>query len=167
MANNDDFYEIHHDGRIHAFSDQGDYRIWRETREIPLVVTLIGAGPNGETVKLQLNKADAKAMEKTVGYKGATQRLYEGQLIGAETGFYGEIATAERFWVFESGPDLHEFKKSGEAACGVTHIGAGPEGKTVVFVQSCKAAAKAKPVASMARFRSTYALDQSESASSP
>ena len=166
-ANSDDYYEIHHEGRIYAFSDQADYMSWRKTKEIPLVVTQIGAGPNGETVKLQLSKADGKAMEKTVGYKGATQRLYEGTLIGQVQGFYGEIATPERFWVFESGPDLHEFKKSGEAPCGITQIGAGPEGKTVVFVQNCKAAAKGKPEVSMNRFRSNYALDQAKSAGTP
>ena len=33
---------------------------------------------------MRLNKTEAKAMEKTVGYKGAAQRMYEGDLKGSE-----------------------------------------------------------------------------------
>lgn len=157
--NNDDYYEIHKGGRIYAFSDYKDYQSWLKTDEVPLVVTKIGAGPQGETVKLQLNKAEAKSMEKTVGYKGATQKMYEGELNGIETGFYAEIIRPDRVWVFENGKDLHEFQKSGEVPCGITNIGAGPEGKTVVYAQNCKAAAKAKPEAAMARFKKNYGLN--------
>lgn len=158
LYNNDDYYEIHKDGRIYAFSDYKDYQSWLKTDEVPLVVTKIGVGPKGETVKLQLNKADAKAMEKTVGYKGATQKMYEGDLIGIEKGFYAEIIRPERIWVFENGKDMHEFQKSGEVPCGITQIGVGPGGKTVVFAQNCKAAAKAKPEAAIARFKKNYDL---------
>lgn len=157
--NNDDYYEIHKGGRIYAFSDYKDYQIWLKTDEVPLVVTKIGAGPKGETVKLQLNKTEAKAMEKTVGYKGATQKMYEGELVGIESGFYAEVIRPERIWVFENGKDLHEFQKSGEVPCGITNIGAGPDGKTVVYAQNCKAAAKAKPEAAMARFKKNYGLN--------
>lgn len=156
--NNDDYYEIYKDGRIYAFSDYKDYQSWQQTGEVPLVVTKIGAGPNGETVKLQLNKNDAKAMEKTVGYKGATQKMFEGELVGLEKGFYGEIHGEHRIWVFENGKDLLDFRKSGEVACGITEVGSGPEGKTVIYVQNCKAAAKAKPETAMLRFRQNYGL---------
>ncbi|MGQ0696909.1 MAG: hypothetical protein ACT4PZ_01580 [Panacagrimonas sp.] len=156
--NNDDYYEIYKDGRIYAFSDFKDYQSWLKTDEVPLVVTKIGAGPKGETIKLQLNKAEAKSMEKTVGYKGAAQKMFEGELVGIETGFYAEIIRPERVWVFENGKDLHEFQKSGEVPCGITQIGAGPEGKTVVYAQNCKAAAKAKPEAAIARFKKNYSL---------
>jgi hypothetical protein len=159
ILNNDDYYEIEKDGRIYAFSDFKDYQIWLKTDEVPLVVTKIGAGPNGETVKLQLNKSEAKAMEKTVGYKGAAQKMYEGDLVGIETGFYAEVIRPQRVWIFENGKDLHEFKKSGEVPCGITNIGGGPGGKTVVYAQNCKAAAKGKPEAAMARFKKNYGLN--------
>lgn len=157
--NNDDYYEIHKEGRIYAFSDYKDYQIWLQTDEVPLVVTKIGAGPNGETVKMQLNKKEAKAMEKTVGYKGATQKMYEGELVGLEKGFYAEVIRPERIWIFENGKDLHEFQKSSEVPCGITEIGAGPGGKTVVYAQNCKSAAKGKPDAAMARFKKNYGLN--------
>lgn len=159
LYNNGEYFEIHKDKRIYAFSSAQAVEQWRQTDEIPLVVTRIGSGPNGETVKMQLTRAEGKAMETTVGYKGAAQKMFEGELTGIEVGFYGEVAKENRIWVFENGKDLHEFQKSGEVACGITQIGAGPEGKTVVFVQNCKAAAKAKPEEVMARFRKSYGLN--------
>jgi predicted small lipoprotein YifL len=155
--NNDDYFEIHKDRRIYVLSDVKEYQSWLKTDEIPLVVTRIGAGPNGETVKLALIKKEAKAMEKIVGYKGGAQRMFEGELVGLEKGFYGEVHKSGKIWVFENGKDLAEFKKSGEAPCGITQPGAGPAGKTVVFVQNCKAAAKGKPDGAMENFRTLYA----------
>ncbi|HEY0974549.1 MAG TPA: hypothetical protein VGE57_08650 [Solimonas sp.] len=157
--NNDDYFEIHKDGRIFVLSDAKEYQLFLKTDEIPLVVTKIGAGPNGETVKLGLIKKEAKAMEKTVGYKGAAEQMFEGTLVGLEKGFYGEVHRGNKIWVFENGKDLHEFQKSGEVPCGITQVGAGPDGKTLVYVQNCKAAAKGKPEDAVARFKSIYGLN--------
>lgn len=159
LYNNDDYYEVHKDGRIYAFSDFEPYQSWMKTGEVPLVVTHVGTGPGGETLKLQLNRMEAKSMERVVGYRGAAQRMFENELTGTDRGFYAEVLRPERVWVFESGKDLHEFKKSGEAPCGITAIGAGPDQRTVVFVQNCKTAAKSKPDAAMARFRKNYGLN--------
>jgi hypothetical protein len=157
--NNDDYFEIHKDGRIFVLSDLKEYQTFLKTDEIPLVVTKIGAGPNGETVKLGLIKKEAKAMESKVGFKGAAEQMFDGSLVGLEKGFYGEVHKDGRIWVFENGKDLAEFKKSGEVPCGITQIGAGPEGKTLVYVQNCKAAAKAKPDAAITKFKSIYGLN--------
>ncbi len=154
--NNDDYYEIHADGRIYVLSDLKEYQTFRATREIPLVVTRIGAGPNRETVKLALLKAEAKAMEKTVGYKGAAQKMFEGELKGADSGFYGEIHKDGRIYVFSAWKDLEAFKTSGEAAYGLTRVGKGPNRETVVFVQNSKSATEA-PAAAMTRFDAVYA----------
>ncbi len=156
--NNDEYYEVHKEGRIYVISDLKDYQNWLQTNEIPLVVTRIGAGPGGETVKLSLTKSEAKAMEKTVGYKGASQKMYEGELKGVDLGFYGEIVKENRYFVFSEWKDVEAFRSSGEVPCGITNIGADPEGKTVLYVQNCKAAAKGKPEAAIARFKQTYAL---------
>lgn len=158
LFNNDDYWQVEKDGRVYAFSELKAYQTWLKTGEIPLVVTKIGAGPNGETLKMQLSKADAKAMETKVGYKGAAQRMFEGDLKGVEYGFYGEIVTDTRFSVFSDWNDLDSFRKTHDAPCGVTNVGGGPEGKTVVFVQNCKAAQAGKPEVAMARFKATYGL---------
>ncbi|SFF33573.1 hypothetical protein SAMN04488120_102249 [Fontimonas thermophila] len=154
--NNDDYYEIHRDGRIYVFSDLDEYQSFRKVGEIPLVVTKIGAGPNGETVKMGLLKSEAKAMEKTVGYKGSAQRMFEGELKGADKGFYGELHKNGRIYVFTDWKDLEAFKATGEAPFGVTHIGKGPNRETVVFVQN-SASAKSAPTEAIARFESIYA----------
>lgn len=157
--NNDEYYEIHKDGRIYVLSDQNDYGNWLKTQEIPLAVTKIGAGPAGETIKLALTKAEAKSMEKIVGYKGAAQKMYEGELKGVDLIFYGEIVQNERYYVFSDWKDVDAFRGAGEVACGITNVGGGPDGRTVVFVQSCKAAAKGKPEEAIARFKTFYALN--------
>lgn len=157
--NNDDYFEIHKGGRIYVLSDLKEYQTFLSTDEIPLVVTKIGVGPKGETVKMALIKSEAKAMEKVVGFKGAAQKMFEGELVGLEKGFYGEVHKEGRIWIFENGKDLHEFQKSGEVPCGITQIGAGPEGKTIVFAQNCKAASKGKPEAAMAKFKGIYKLN--------
>lgn len=154
--NNDDYYELHKDGRIYVLSDLKEYRSFLKTGEIPLVVTKIGAGPNRETVRLGLIKTEAKAMEKTVGYKGAAQKMFEGELKGADKGFYGEIHKNGRIYVFSEWKDLEAFKATGEAAYGVTRVGKGPAGETVVFVQNSKSAQSA-PTEAIARFEAVYA----------
>ncbi|HKY93326.1 MAG TPA: hypothetical protein VJM11_19900 [Nevskiaceae bacterium] len=158
LYNNDDYWQVEKEGRIYAFSEQKAYQSWLKTGEIPLLVTKIGGGPNGETLKLQLSKADAKAMESKVGYKGAAQRMFEGDLKGVDVGFYGEIVTETRMLVFSDWKDLDSYRKTKDAPCGVTNVGGGPEGRTVVFVQSCKAAAAGKPDVAMTKFKSTYGL---------
>lgn len=158
LMNNDDYWQVEKDNRIYAFSDQKAYQTWLKTGEIPLVVTKIGGGPNGQTLKLQLTKADAKAMETKVGYKGAAQRIFEGDLKGVDYGFYGEMITDTKVLVFSDWKDFDGYRQTKEAPCGVTNVGSGPEGKTVVFVQSCKAAQAGKPELAMTKFKATYGL---------
>lgn len=156
--NNDDYYEVHKDGRIYAFTDEKLFRSWMQTGEIAYVATRIGHGPKGETVAMQLGKDETKNMTKA-GFKSDSEKMYSGEMTGREKGFYGEIHREGRIWVFENGKDLHEFQKSGEVPCGITNVGAGPSGKTVVYAQNCKAASKGKPEVVMARFKQNYGLN--------
>lgn len=158
LHNNDDYFQVETGGRIYVFSDLGSYHQWLWTGEIPLVVTRIGDGPKGETLKLQLSKADAKAMEKRPGYKGAAQRMYEGELEGIRVGFYGEVVTDAAYYVFSDWHDLQSFRATRAAPCGVTAAGAAPGGKTAVFVQSCEAARSGRPSAAIARFKTDYGI---------
>jgi hypothetical protein len=155
VNNNDDYFEIHEDGRIFVLSDVADYRQWRATGEIPLGVTRIGAGPNGETVKMALIRKEAKVMESKVGFKGGAQRMYEGELAGIDKGFYGEVQRDARIHVFSDWRSLDAFRKTG-AAAGATLPGMGPKGETVVFVQGGDAAAA--PPDTLARFKAVHEL---------
>lgn len=159
LMNNDDYFQVEKDGRIYAFSDLAAYKLWLKTGEVPLVVTQIGGGPNGETLKLQLTKADAKAMETRPGYKGAAQRMFEGDLKGIDIGFYAEVVTDTRYYVFSDWKDLASFRTSRDAPCGITSVGGGPDGKTVQYVQSCKAAQAGKPDQAIAKFKANYNIN--------
>jgi len=133
--NNDDYWEIQRpdENRIYVLADLKSYQIWMQTGEIPLVVTRIGAGPGGETLRLGLIKDEAKAMEGKVGYKGGAQRMYEGETAGLEKGFYGEVHKGGVIHVFASWAELQSFKK-GAALPGSPASQTGPNGEKVVFV---------------------------------
>lgn len=149
VNNNDDYWEIHKDGRIYVLSDLKGYQIWLKTDEIPLVVSRIGVGPQGETVKMGLIKSEAKAMEKIVGYKGGAQRMFEGELQGLEKGFYGEVHRDGKIHVFARGSELSSFRKSGSAS-GRTEAGLGPNGEAVTFVGA------ADNADTVAKFKAVY-----------
>lgn len=130
--NNDDYYELIKENRIYVFSDANDYKVWLKTGEMPLGVTKFGFGPNKETVKMSLTKNETKAMEKIVGYKGGSQNLYEGNIVGIAQGFFGMVKTDDSYYVFDNYTALVAYKKSG-AASGYTD-GNGPDGTKVIYV---------------------------------
>jgi hypothetical protein len=131
--NNDDYFELRKDNTIFVFTDAKSYKIWLSTHEIPLVVTKFRVGPNGEKAKFQLSKNETKAMEKQVGYKGASQKMYEGELEGLSKGFFGFVYSGESYFVFDNWNALKAFKTSGGEASGFTASN-GPEGAKVVYV---------------------------------
>src|SRR5262245_15755002 len=47
VLNNDDYYELHQDGRIYVIADAGDLKQFLANGELPLRVTRIGGGPKG------------------------------------------------------------------------------------------------------------------------
>ncbi|MDA0423659.1 hypothetical protein PAA25_00125, partial [Stutzerimonas frequens] len=48
--NNEDLYEVHHEGRIHVFDSRATYRQFLEMGETSFRQTFVGAGPRGETL---------------------------------------------------------------------------------------------------------------------
>jgi len=131
VRNSDDYYEYHQDGVIYVLSDRKDVKTFLTAGEIPLRVTRIGGGPNGERLVFALMKHEAKAMEGKVGFKGGAQQMYEGTLEGHDKDFYGEVMKDGRYYVFGSWHDLKSFKSSGQAR-GVSS-GATTDGKPVTF----------------------------------
>lgn len=132
--NNDDYYEIHKDGRIYVIADAKTYQTWLKTEEIPLVVTQIGSGPSGETVKMALTKNEGKAMEKKVGFKGGAQQMFEGSLQGADKNFFGFVMNNDTYFVFDNWSALASYRRSG-VANGTSQSG-GPNGTKLVLVAS-------------------------------
>jgi hypothetical protein len=130
--NNDDYYEIHKDGRIYVLADADGYKLFSSIGEIPLVSTQIGAGPKGETLKFALTKKEAKVMETKVGYHGGAQNLYENKVEGLAKGFFGFVLVDDKYFVFDNWKQLDAFRKTGTVpADAQTVTGAAPDGKTV------------------------------------
>lgn len=149
--NNDDYFEAHHeDGRIYVFDDGHTYKDFLQFGETPYRRTRIGAGPQGQTVVFGLHKNDKKKLGDV-----AAVTLYEGKLAGAEQGFYAEILHDNRFYVFNNWQDVQSFRKTGEAALRYTQIGAGPGGRTVIYVLN-SSNKKQKPTALIAAFNTFH-----------
>lgn len=127
--NNDDLYEVHHDGRIHIFDDQATYKEFLEVGETSFRQTFIGAGPHGETLVFGMTGEDKKKpYSEIAGYN-----LYEGNLAAAEA-FYGELRMDGRIYIFDRLEDMEAVRITGEAPLRYTQIGAGMNGETLVFV---------------------------------
>lgn len=133
VTNNDDYFELRKDNTIFVFTDPKSYKIWLATDEIPLVVTKFRVGPNGEKGKFQLSKNDSAAMGNAAGYKGASQKMYEGALEGMPKGFFGFVynETGNTYYVFDNWNALKSFKASGSAE---GFGGTGPKDSKVVYV---------------------------------
>ena len=145
-VNNDELYEVHHDGRIYIFDDYELYQGFNKLGHTPYILARIGAGPKGETIKFGLTSKDKK---KQSGI--ASVDMYDGTLAPAEN-FYGEMRAEGRIYVFSTLNDMNDVRKIGEASYRFTDIGAGPKGETVVYVLN-KSNKKKKPVALMEAFK--------------
>lgn len=145
--NNEDLYEVHHDGRVHVFDDLATYKSFLEVGETSFRQTFIGAGPKGETLVFGVTGADKKkSYDKVAGYN-----LYHGNLQPADN-FYGELRMEGRIYIFDRLEDMEAVRTTGEAPLRFTQIGAGPEGETLVYVLRDDNK-KQKPVALMQAFK--------------
>ncbi|MGH8443155.1 MAG: hypothetical protein ACRETF_09680, partial [Nevskiaceae bacterium] len=130
VLNNDDYYELHRDGRIYVIADAGDLKEFLGNGELPLRVTRIGGGPKGETVVFGIARPESK---KTQGF-GAVE-MYDGKREGAKKGFYAEICRDNQCYVFGSWADLDAFRKSGDTSTLSKADVTGPAGEAVMVAQ--------------------------------
>jgi len=149
QLNNGDYYEVHHEGRVYVFDDAKTYKSFLDVGETAYRKVYIGEGPHGMTLVFGLTKSDKK---KTSGI--ASIDMYHGKMKGADD-FYGEMQVEGRIYVFSTWDDLTAFKKVGEAPYRYTDIGAGPEGKTIVYVLN-KSNKKKRPDALIAQFKKMH-----------
>lgn len=130
--NNDDYYEVHQEGKILVFSDAKDFKTWLKVDEMPLLVTKIGEGPKGETMKYSLTKTETKQMEKSVGFRGASQNMFDGATVGLSSGFFGLVNKNDTYLVFDNWNAYARYRNSGNASGYTENLG--PKGEKVVFV---------------------------------
>lgn len=116
------FYrEIPHNGRIYVVGSQDALSSFLTTHHLPYTRTLIGDGPNGETVVLEISKKDQEYNE----------RLYN--TYRERHPFYREIPHDGRIYVVGSSDSMSDFLNSHHLPYTRTFIGAGPERQTLVF----------------------------------
>jgi hypothetical protein len=143
--NNEDLYEIHHDGRIYIFDDRAVYEEFLQVGETSYRKVRIGAGPKGKTIVFGLTNADKKKMSGI-----ASVDMYDGAL-DAATPFYGEMRIDGRIYVFGSLQEMNSARIVGEVPLRYTDIGSGPKGETVVYALN-SSNKKVKPEAMIALF---------------
>ncbi|GEM_PF-496674 len=145
-VNNDDVYLVEHENRLYVFDDEQVYASFMEHEETPYRLVRIGDGPNGSTLVFGLRDED-KAKSSGI----ASVDMYDGRLAGAAQGFYAEVLHDNRFYVFSEWNDLVNFQQTRTADLRFTEIGAGPGGRTVVYVLN-EDNKKDRPVALIERF---------------
>ena len=134
VLNNDDYYELHRDGRIYVIADAGDLKEFLGNGELPLRVTRIGGGPKGETVVFGIARPESK---KKDGF-GAVE-MYDGRRKGAAGNFYAEVCRDGSCYVFASWADLEAFRTSGDASRLSKADVSGPGGEAVMVAQPAEA----------------------------
>lgn len=144
-VNNDDIYLIEHEGRLYVFDDEQVYANFMEHGETPYRLVRIGDGPGGATVVFGLREEDKS---KSSGI--ASVDMYDGRLAGSRD-FYAEVLHDNRFYVFSDWNNLVDFQYTREANLRYTEIGAGPGGRTVVYVLN-ENNKKERPVTQIERF---------------
>lgn len=152
QLNNDDLYEVHHEGRLYVFDDFGTYQQFLEVGETAYRQTFIGGGPKGQTLVFGVTGADKKKRYDQV----AAYNLYSGTL-DAASDFYGEMRAEGRIYVFDRLADMETVRSTGEAPLRYTEIGNGPQGETVVYVLNSENKKK-KPVALQTAFKQRNGL---------
>jgi len=147
MANNNDLYEVDHEGRYYVFDDFATYQQFLSVGETAYRKVYIGEGPHGQTLVFGLTGQDKK---KTSGIAGI--EMFK-QTMAASDDFYGETRAEDgRLYVFGSLEDMAQTRKLGDAIYRFTQIGAGPQGQTVVFVLN-KSNKKKRPDALIEKFK--------------
>lgn len=124
-----DYFEVHaEDGRIYVFDDFATYAAFLQHGETPYRYMRIGGGPDGKTLVFGLTAED-KAKRSGI----ASVEMWDGAVPEGDA-FYAEVIHDNRFYVFDRWADLQSFKSTFEAPYRFTQIGAGPGGRSIVFV---------------------------------
>lgn len=152
LHNNQDLYEVMHEGRHYVFDDYAVYQEFLKVGETSYRKVFIGEGPKGQTLVFGLRSEDKK---KLTGLAGVD--MFQGKLAAAQD-FYGEMRRDDgRLYVFNTLQDMQDVRNVGEAAYRLTQIGTGPQGQTVVFVLN-KSNKKDYPTALVERFKAVNSL---------
>lgn len=117
------YQEIENNGRIYVFASPARKADFEKSGELGKGIIKIGYGRNGETVVFDSEDA-------VIEYEGRLVKEILGK-VGIKA--YREFEKDGRLYVFTSPARKENFEKSGELGVGITKIGYGQNGETVVF----------------------------------
>jgi hypothetical protein len=127
MEKDGNFYLWQNDGRHYVIGSQEMNEKFKKNGHIPYAKTVLGAGPNGETVVYEINKKDTAYVERLM-------KTYE------ETPFEiakkGDISVYKkdgRIYVLGTDATRDKFIKNGHIPYAKTVLGAGPNGETIIY----------------------------------
>jgi hypothetical protein len=128
MQKGDDYYVWSYNGRLYVIGSAEMSKKFEAHKHLPYTRTLLGAGPNGETVIFEVNKKDKSYVQRLEDtYKATPYQLdsnnkdyfvykYNGRVF-----VIGDKKMSEKFEAHKHLPYTR------------TILGAGPNGETVVF----------------------------------
>ena len=115
------YWEHRHEGRIFVIGNADTNESFKKTHHLPYTFTKIGAGPKGETVVVEADKS-GNVLQNKLWDKFRMLNLY-----------YAEEEHNDRIYVLGSATSHLAFRNSPHLPYALTMIGAGKDGKTVVF----------------------------------
>ena len=115
------YFEAEHEGRIYVLGSSESRAAFAETHHLPYTQTMIGAGPAGETVVLEVDTENPWLQER-LWAEFESRHMY-----------YVEIPKDGRVYVLGSPASQEAFEATGHLPYTSTLIGAGAGGETLVF----------------------------------
>ncbi|MGD9342381.1 MAG: hypothetical protein PVJ25_00025 [Desulfuromonadales bacterium] len=128
MSKGGDFYVYENHDRFYVLGSQESLDKFMASGHLPYTRTLIGAGPNGETVIFEVNKKDPALADRLQKEFSHTPFLIESS--GSD---YYVYKMGDRYYVIGQEETSDKFIASGHLPYTRTLLGAGPTGETVVF----------------------------------
>jgi len=121
------YWVYEHEGRIYVVGQASTNHAFRKSGHLPYTRTILGAGPDGETVVFEVDKKDPQVVERL-------QATYLNQplLVEGQTGYW-VYEHKGRLYVVGQPSTKEQFQQSGHLPYTRTILGAGPNGETVVF----------------------------------
>ena len=121
------YWVYEHHGRLYVIGQAITNHQFRKSGHLPYTRTILGSGPAGETVVLEVNKKDPQLVERL-----QAKFLKQPMLLESDKDYW-VYEHEGRHYVVGQAKTKEQFITSGHLPYTRTILGAGPQGETVVF----------------------------------
>jgi len=128
MAKDGNFFVWQHLGRHYVLGSEESNRKFAQSPNMPYARTILGAGPNGETVAFEIKKKDDAYTERLIETYNHTPFLIE-----RKEDNYFVYKYNGRIFVLSDAKTNDKFQTTPHLPLTKTILGAGPQGETVIF----------------------------------